>query len=108
VYFAATKYQLDRHIWDVPPEQVAGTTNEATLRSMLILTMLAEQGRITYVHNILFILAANATHVSWLCFYYRLTTDSGIEWFRGILHASVAGIIALFAIFLALAVRLCL
>ena len=67
-----------------------------------------ESKKITYLHNILFIFAANNMHVSWMCFYYRLSSNTGIEWFRKTLHASVATIMGLFTIYLALAIRLCL
>jgi hypothetical protein len=52
-------------------------------------------------------MAANNTHISWMCFYYRLSSNAGVEWFRKTLHASVGIIMGLFAIYLALAVRLC-
>jgi hypothetical protein len=67
----------------------------------------AESKNFTYAANILFIMAANNTHISWMCFYYRLSSNAGVEWFRKTLHASVGIIMGLFAIYLALAVRLC-
>ena len=68
---------------------------------------MTESKNFTYIHNILFIMAANNTHISWMCFYYRLSSNTGVEWFRKTLHGSIGIIMGLFAIYLALAVRLC-
>ncbi|KAF2401101.1 hypothetical protein EJ06DRAFT_575719 [Trichodelitschia bisporula] len=87
---ATLKFGFDRHMWDLQPDLAAGT------------------GKIVFLHNILFVSAANATHVSWLCFYYRVVLDSDIEWFRNLLHLSVAAIMSLFIVFLSLAIRLCM
>jgi hypothetical protein len=43
-----------------------------------------------------------------MCFYYRLSSNAGVEWFRKTLHTSVGIIMGLFTVYLALAIRLCL
>lgn len=89
VLLANQKYGWDRHIYDVPP------------------SMIQQAGIIAFVAKITFTCAATATRLSLICFYYRLIRDTGIAWFRKVLHASVAWVIAVFITFVALVVFQC-
>src|ERR1700753_1957467 len=72
-----------------------------------IAELISEEHKQAYLYNIIFIIISNGTHLSWLSFYYRLSSNGEIEWFRNTLHISVVGIMSLFAVYLSLLIRLC-
>lgn len=61
----------DRHLWDVAP------------------WMYQDANIIAFVAKLNFTLASTFTRLSLICFYYRLIKDSGVKWFKWVLHASV-------------------
>jgi hypothetical protein len=53
-----------------------------------------------------YLMSANMIHSSWICFYYRIVKDTGIQSYRNVLHAYIAAIFGLFAVFLGLTVNM--
>ncbi|KAI7476150.1 hypothetical protein KC357_g4763 [Hortaea werneckii] len=76
VILANERYGWNRHIYDIPPP------------------MIAEAGKIAFVAKLAFVFAATFTRLSLIAFYYRLVKDSGLRWFKGVLHASLAWTVA--------------
>ncbi|RMY96372.1 hypothetical protein D0861_00224 [Hortaea werneckii] len=76
VILANERYGWNRHIYDIPP------------------AMIAEAGKIAFVAKLAFVFAATFTRLSLIAFYYRLVKDSGLKWFKGVLHASLAWTVA--------------
>jgi hypothetical protein len=72
VILAERSYGWDRHIWDIE----AGKIQSANIIAM--------------VAKLVFTLASTFTRLSLCCFYYRLVKDSGISWFRWVVHATMA------------------
>lgn len=90
VILANEDYGWDRHEWDIP------------------ITMIPAANKIAFVAKLMFTFAATFTRLSLLCFYYRLVKDSGILWFRWVLHASVALALAVCILFVCETVWLCM
>ncbi|KAF1811365.1 hypothetical protein P152DRAFT_459764 [Eremomyces bilateralis CBS 781.70] len=85
-----SKYGWNRHTWDVPIEWIDGSL------------------KLAYATKILFLIAANATMVSLLAFYYRLITDVNIRWFRLALSSSIAFNLICWIVFLVLQIVPCI
>jgi hypothetical protein len=81
--------EQDRHVWDIPLAKIAPTS------------------KIAMSAKIIFAGAATFTRLSLHCFYYRLVKDSGMTWFRWLIHANVAYTLAIFISFPFIAVFLC-
>ncbi|KXL45893.1 hypothetical protein M433DRAFT_66438 [Acidomyces richmondensis BFW] len=90
VILANEDYGWDRHEWDIP------------------ITMIPAANKIAFVAKLMFTFAATFTRLSLLCFYYRLVKDSGILWFRWVLHASVALALAVCILFVCETIWLCI
>ncbi|KAF2836950.1 hypothetical protein M501DRAFT_978701 [Patellaria atrata CBS 101060] len=67
---ANTRYGWNRHVYDIPFHYAEDAL------------------KIGYASKFLFMFAATFTRMSLLCFYYRLTHNSGISWFNWLLHIS--------------------
>lgn len=89
VILANQKYGWDRHIWDVP------------------WSMFQNASIIAFTAKLLFVGAATFTRISLLCFYHRLVKDSGIAWFKKVLHASMFFVVGLGIAFTCVGVFLC-
>jgi len=89
VILANQEYGWNRHIWDVRP------------------TTIQNANIVAFVAKLLFVEAATFTRISLICFYYRLVRDSGIEWFRWVLHASMIIVVAMGIAFTCLGIWLC-
>jgi hypothetical protein len=60
------------------------------------------------VAKIVFVGAATFTRLSLHCFYYRLVQDSGLPWFKWLIHANVIYTVGIFISFPFLAIFQCL
>ncbi|KAK4894142.1 hypothetical protein LTR27_007508 [Elasticomyces elasticus] len=89
VILANEHYGWDRHLWDIQ----AGDIQKANI--------------IAFVAKLVFTLAATFTRLSLCAFYYRLVKDSGIVWFRWVVHATVAFTVAIGVAFVFLTIFLC-
>lgn len=89
VVLANEKYGWNRHVWDL--------TNP----------MLEKAGKIAFTAKLMFTLAATSTRMSLIFFYYRLVKDSGLKWFKWILHASMAWTLAVCIDFVCQTIWLC-
>ncbi|CAK3894328.1 unnamed protein product [Lecanosticta acicola] len=89
VILANRKYGWNRHLWDVDP------------------TDYSNAGIIAFTAKLLFVEAATFTRMSLHCFYYRLVRDSGIGWFRYVLHASMLFIVLLGIASICIGIWLC-
>jgi hypothetical protein len=89
VMLAEKAYGWDRHIWDIEASKIQNAN---------IIAMVAK---------LVFTLAATFTRISLCCFYYRLVKDSGIMWFRWVVHATVAFTAAVGIAFVFLSIFLC-
>ncbi|TKA78707.1 hypothetical protein B0A49_02522 [Cryomyces minteri] len=89
VLLANTRYGWNRHVWDIPVD------------------LLTNSGIIAFVAKIAFTLAATFTRISLLCFYYRLIKDGSVKWFKRLLHVSVAFVVSVCIVFLALTIWQC-
>lgn len=89
VILANQAYGWNRHEWDLTEP------------------MIIAAGKIAFVAKLMFTLAATFTRVSLICFYYRLVKDSGIQWFRWVLHASMVWTVAVCISFICETVWLC-
>ncbi|KAF2823494.1 hypothetical protein CC86DRAFT_298489 [Ophiobolus disseminans] len=78
VILANQKYGWDRHIWDIPIENFSPAL------------------KILYFTQIQFIATATFTRLSLHCLYYRLVSDTGITWFKWLIHANVACTVCIF------------
>ncbi|KAK3068129.1 hypothetical protein LTR53_014539 [Teratosphaeriaceae sp. CCFEE 6253] len=70
------RYDWNKHSWDVQPVHITGA------RIVGIVGRLA------------FSLAATFTRLSLCAFYYRIVKDSGINWFKWVVHGTVAFTVA--------------
>ena len=86
---AIEKFGWNRHAWDLPP------------------AMIVDASKILFAGKATFVLASTFTRLSLLCFYYRILKDSGIKWFRWVLHASVIWTVAIAIMFMTLIVFTC-
>ena len=110
-------FDWDRHVWDLGQYHLLKGTPSLPLESHLyrrecVLTspapnLIQGANEVAFAAKILFTLAATFTRLSIICFYYRLIRDSGITWFKWVLHASVALVLAVGIYFLAMAIWLC-
>ncbi|GAB1738464.1 hypothetical protein NU219Hw_g3270t1 [Hortaea werneckii] len=89
VVLANERFGWNRHIYDVPFGQIEKA-------NIIALTA-----------KVLFTLAATFTRLSLCMFYYRLVGDSGIVWFRWVVHTNVAFTISVCITFVFLSVFLC-
>ncbi|KIW01527.1 uncharacterized protein PV09_07005 [Verruconis gallopava] len=89
VMLANARYYWNRHIWDIPLNGVASV------------------GKIAIAAKSLFVCASVTTRLSLLCFYYRLTSDTGLAKYRWVLHIAMAFNLAVFCTFLPLIIFLC-
>lgn len=89
VILANRLYGWNRHLWDVKPNWYQN--------AMIV----------AFTAKLLFVFAATFTRMSLVFFYYRLVRDSGIGWFRYVLHASMAFIVALGIGFTCVGIWLC-
>ncbi|KAI6849304.1 hypothetical protein KC327_g772 [Hortaea werneckii] len=89
VVLANERYGWNRHIYDIPFERIEAA-NIIALTAKCTFTM-----------------AATFTRLSLCMFYYRLVGDSGVNWFRWVVHANVAFTIAVCITFVFLSVFLC-
>jgi hypothetical protein len=89
VILANAKYYWDRHIWDIPLQKIAGV------------------GKIAMAAKVLFVMASFSTRQSLLCFYYRLTVDTGFKKYKWIMHSATAFNIAICVTFVPLAIFQC-
>ncbi|KAI7281442.1 hypothetical protein KC345_g4156 [Hortaea werneckii] len=89
VILANERYGWNRHIYDIPP------------------SMISEAGKIAFVAKLAFVFAATFTRLSLIAFYYRLVKDSGLRWFKGVLHASLAWTVAVWVCFVCQTIWLC-
>ncbi|RMY17747.1 hypothetical protein D0867_05821 [Hortaea werneckii] len=89
VILANERYGWNRHIYDIPPR------------------MIASAGKIAFVAKLAFVFAATFTRLSLIAFYYRLVKDSGLRWFKGVLHASLAWTVAVWVCFVCQTIWLC-
>ncbi|EMC94699.1 hypothetical protein BAUCODRAFT_557854 [Baudoinia panamericana UAMH 10762] len=89
VILANEAYGWNRHEWDIPAGMIIGAN------------------KIAFVAKLMFTLAATFTRLSLICFYYRLVKDTGMTWFRWVLHASVAWSIAVCIQFVCETIWLC-
>ena len=69
--------------------------------------MFTPASKVAFVAKLLFTLAATFIRLSLISFYYRLVKDSGINWFRSVLHASAIWTMAVCVTFLILTIWLC-
>lgn len=89
VILANSRYYWDRHIWDIPFDEIHSV------------------GKIAIAAKAMFVSAAFFTRVSLLCFYYRLTVDTGLVRYRWSLHCTMVFNLAIFLVFLPLAIFQC-
>ncbi|KAI7537592.1 hypothetical protein KC331_g10845 [Hortaea werneckii] len=89
VVLANKRFGWDRHIYDIPFDHIEKA-------NIIALTA-----------KVAFTLAATFTRLSLCMFYYRLVGDSGIVWFRWVVHANVAFTISVCITFVFLSVFLC-
>ncbi|KAK3633268.1 hypothetical protein LTR56_002505 [Elasticomyces elasticus] len=89
VILANERYGWDRHLWDIQTADI----EKANI--------------IAFVAKLVFTLAATFTRLSLCAFYYRLVKDSGIVWFRWVVHATVAFTVAIGVGFVFLTTFLC-
>ncbi|KAI7234261.1 hypothetical protein KC365_g6034 [Hortaea werneckii] len=89
VVLANERFGWDRHIYDIPFDHIEKA-------NIIALTA-----------KVAFTLAATFTRLSLCMFYYRLVGDSGIVWFRWVVHANVAFTISVCITFVFLSVFLC-
>lgn len=89
VILANDQYGWDRHIWDIPVQYYENAS---------IIAMTAK---------VVFTLAATFTRLSLCMFYYRLVKDSGIIWFKWVVHANFAFSIGICISFVFLVIFLC-
>lgn len=89
VLLANQSYGWDRHVWDIPFDRLEATS------------------KIAMAAKLTFTAAATFTRLSLLCFYYRLVSDSGKQWFKWLIHINVAYNVFIFIGFICLAVFLC-
>jgi hypothetical protein len=89
VILANERYGWNRHEWDIP------------------FTMVPGANIIAFVAKLMFTFASTFTRISLICFYYRLVKDSGICWFRWILHISMAWTVAVCISFVCETIWLC-
>ncbi|KAK3676586.1 hypothetical protein LTR78_003360 [Recurvomyces mirabilis] len=89
VMLAEKLYGWDRHVWDIPPDRITNANI------------------IALVAKIVFSLAATFTRLSLCAFYYRLVKDSGIRWFKTVVHLTNAFTIAVCVAFLFISIFQC-
>ena len=89
VILADTRYEWNRHIWDVRP------------------SLFEAAGQIAFAAKMTFALTAAFIRISLLLFYYRLVKDSSIVWFTWALHASMAFQMIIGITFVALTIWQC-
>lgn len=89
VILADERFGWDRHIYDVPTDRITYTNIVA------------------FVAKLLYTLTATFIRLSLCCFFYRLVKDSGIKWFKWVVHGTAAFSIALCVAFVFLIVFLC-
>lgn len=89
VVLANERFGWDRHIYDIPFDHIEKA-------NIIALTA-----------KVAFTLAATFTRLSLCMFYYRLVGDSGIVWFRWVVHANVVFTISVCITFVFLSVFLC-
>lgn len=69
--------------------------------------MIQNANIIAFTAKLLFVGAATFTRISLICFYFRLVRDSGIEWFKHVLYASMCFVVALGIAFTCVGIWLC-
>ena len=89
VILANARYYWDRHIWDIPLDKIHPV------------------GKIAMAAKSLFVCAAFFTRLSLLCFYYRLTVDTGLAKYRWTLHGAMIFNLCIFLTFLPQSIFLC-
>ncbi|KAI6843738.1 hypothetical protein KC340_g880 [Hortaea werneckii] len=89
VVLANERFGWNRHIYDIPFEHIEAAN------------IIALTAKVTFT------LAATFTRLSLCMFYYRLVGDSGVNWFRWVVHANVAFTVAVCITFVFLSVFLC-
>ncbi|KAK5108050.1 hypothetical protein LTR62_008824 [Meristemomyces frigidus] len=89
VISAETTYGWNLHVWDIPVHLVT------------------KANIIAFLAKLVFVLAATFTRLSLCAFYYRLVQDSGIMWFKNVIHVTNAFTVATCVAFLFLGVFLC-
>lgn len=89
VILADKRYGWNRHVYDISP----GDITDANI--------------IALVAKLLFTLAATFTRLSLCAFYYRLVKDSGMKWFKWVVHGTLAFTVALGIAFCFLAIFIC-
>ncbi|KAF2429363.1 hypothetical protein EJ08DRAFT_573853, partial [Tothia fuscella] len=71
VILANLSYGWDRHLWDLPFREWAGAL------------------KLAWATKVIFSASACFTRLALLFFYYRLVQDSGMKWFRNMIHFTV-------------------
>ncbi|KAF2132138.1 hypothetical protein P153DRAFT_383028 [Dothidotthia symphoricarpi CBS 119687] len=89
VLVANQSYGWDRHVYDIEFYKLEPTS------------------KIAMAAKIVFTAAATFTRLSLHCLYYRLVQDSGMTWFKWIVHANVAYSLAIFVSYTFIAIFLC-
>ncbi|KAI1526722.1 hypothetical protein PtrSN002B_011590, partial [Pyrenophora tritici-repentis] len=89
VLLANERYGWDRHEWDVPVTQIVPTY------------------KIAMAAKVVFTAAATFTRLSLHCFYYRLVADSGLTWFKWLVHVNVAYTVSSFIALTVMAIFFC-
>ncbi|TKA67673.1 hypothetical protein B0A55_08648 [Friedmanniomyces simplex] len=89
VILANARYGWNRHLYDLPTQDIT------------------HANVIAFIAKLVFTLAATFTRLSLCAFYYRLVKDSGIVWFKWVVHGTVAFTIATGIAFVFLTIFLC-
>lgn len=90
VILAFLKHGWNRHEWDIPLDKIEGANI------------------IAFIAKLTFVLAATCTRLSLCCFYYRLVRDTGITWFKWVVHGCTALTVITCVAFILLGVFLCM
>ncbi|KAF2665236.1 hypothetical protein BT63DRAFT_87991 [Microthyrium microscopicum] len=89
VMLANNVYYWNRHIWDIP------------------LTSVHSLGKTAMAAKVLFTVAVTFIRMALLLFYYRLVKNTGMNWFKWVIHSAMAFNIAIFIAFTLLSIFQC-
>ncbi|KZM19709.1 uncharacterized protein EKO05_0004087 [Ascochyta rabiei] len=89
VLLANQRYGWDRHIYDIPLNQLMPTL------------------KIGMAAKVVFTAAATFTRLSLHCFYYRLVANTGTTWFKWLIHFNVAYTLGILVSYTFIAIFLC-
>lgn len=107
VILANRHFGWNRHLWDVEFTMYEAFMLLSPATYADFVPRVQNANIAAFTAKLLFVGAATFTRMSLIFFYYRLVRNSGIAWFRNVLHASMAFVVGLGIAFTIVGIFLC-